>query len=167
MDYNLKIECDNFITELNKFSDNMKTHNVGINDSFFDKIEFDLPIDYKYLMTIFNGFSLAGNEVLGVDLKSNNSLLQIKHREQNDTEFKMPLHIIPFSADGRGNHYCFDMSKLDYKSKTCPIVFWQYGYSDETLDEVEVVNGNFVDWCKEVIIEWTLEEFDYKGNEVE
>jgi cell wall assembly regulator SMI1 len=74
----------------------------------------------------------------------------------------MPHHFLPFSNDGRGNHYCLDLSRLTGQS--CPVVFWQWNYDYASLEEVEACNDNFVSWVKEVMIDWTLEMYNYDGS---
>jgi hypothetical protein len=75
----------------------------------------------------------------------------------------MPKYFLPFSPDGYGNHYCLDFSRI--KNEICPIVFWQHDFKYENLTEVETCNNSFVDWVNEVLIEWTLEEYNYDGTE--
>lgn len=124
-----------------------------------------LPQEYKAFLLECNGFSLLGNVVYGIGNAGNIPSLEI----QNDYEHKissfslMPKYVIPFSPDGGGNHYCFDMSLSTEDS--CPIVFWQIGYVYSEADKPEVVNNSFSDWFNEVVIEWTLENYDYEGNE--
>lgn len=159
----LKEQCDNFIREFEKFSSDIKSYTVGLDSEKINKVPFKLPIDYKYILSKINAFSLMGTEVLGVD-NTKLSIEKIAYREQNETELPMPKHIIPFSSDGRGNYYCFDLNRYDIESELCPIIFWQYGYSNE-LENLDIEYDSFVEWCNEVIIEWTLEDYNYDGTE--
>ena len=47
----------------------------------------------------------------------------------------------------------------------CPIVFWQWDYLYEDIKEVETCNSSFLDWIQEVVIDWTLEDYNYDGSE--
>ena len=64
----------------------------------------------------------------------------------------MPLHLIPFSPDGGGNYYCFDIRNNN-------IVFWDSEY-DYSNDIPEVAYNTLAEMMREVFIEWTLEDLD-------
>jgi len=73
-------------------------------------------------------------------------------------------YLVPFSPDGGGNHYCFDTRTINENS--CNVVFWQHDYPYSEDDPPEVTNTSFTEWMKEVVIDWTLEDYDYDGNTV-
>ena len=66
-------ECDKLIAELSKFSRDMLYLGPAINDNrmelFEKEIGFELPFDFKYIMTKHNGLSLDGTEGYGIDKK--------------------------------------------------------------------------------------------------
>jgi cell wall assembly regulator SMI1 len=82
--------------------------------------------------------------------------------EHDEVDNPMPKHLVPFSPDGTGNHYCFDLRTSTIES--CKVVFWQHDFIYDNETEPEVVNSSFSDWVQEVVIDWTLEEYDYNGN---
>ena len=61
------------------------------------------------------------------------------------------------------NHYCFDSTTCDEQS--CKIIFWQHDIYYSNEDPPEVANNSLAEWVKEVLIDWTLEEYDYNGAE--
>ena len=131
-------------------------------ESFEKKNKIKLPLDFKYLLSKHNGFSLNGTEVLGLDDKfKESSLEKVYDFEHYIVENKMPTEYIPFSPDGRENHYCLDLSRLS--NDICPIVFWQWDYKYENKEEIETCNNSFHEWVKEVLINWTLDEYNYDG----
>lgn len=73
-----------------------------------------------------------------------------------------PGYLSPFSPDGRGNFYCFDTRAVGNDS--CPIVFWVSNYEYQVDDVPETTNGSFVDWMSEVVLDWTLEDYNYDGS---
>ncbi|MDO3627113.1 SMI1/KNR4 family protein [Mucilaginibacter sp. BT774] len=161
-------ECDKLIAEFSKFSRDMLYLGPAINDNrmelFEKEIGFELPFDFKYIMTKHNGLSLDGTEVYGIDKKLRGSSLdEIYNSEHVDADNKMQVGFLPFSPDGYGNHYCLDL--LASKEGICPIVFWQHDCNYENNDEVERCNDSFINWVKEVMIEWTLEDYNYDGSE--
>ncbi|WP_300690971.1 SMI1/KNR4 family protein [Chryseobacterium sp.] len=111
-----------------------------------------------------NGITLAGTEIYGLseNLKGN-SLDEIYNFEHREVENPMPIFFFPFSPDGQGNHYCLDLSKLN--ENICPIVFWQWDFEYENIEEVEVCNTNFAEWIGEVMIDWNLQNYNYDGTE--
>lgn len=152
--------------ELNKFSSEILSLNPPVDPNAINKFEelFDLtlPSDYKELLKTYNGLSLMGDQVFGIFTdKRVDSLDSVYEYEHSHSLYRMPNYYIPFSPDGAGNHYCFDVRKLDDLS--CPIIFWQSGYQYTRDDVPEVTNNSFENWMKEVLIGWTLEEYDYNG----
>ena len=162
-------ECESIILELKRFSEDLLELNEPIKDDrvelFEQKIKFELPIDFKFFLKSFNSFSLGGTEVfgLGSDFKAS-SLDKLYDFEHNEVENKLPLHFMPFSNDGRGNHYCLDLSWLN-EQKVCPVIFWQWDFNYKSTEDVETCNESFNEWVKEVMIEWTLEDYNYDGTE--
>lgn len=153
--------------ELMKFNPRLRTIKEGISEEKIQAFEvghnLTLPNDYKDFLRRTNGCSLRGTTIYGIydDSKafSLSGAFQIEHFE---VENEMPMHFIPFSPDGGGNHYCFDISRCSQNS--CKVIFWQHNlsYDDEFLPEE--VSDSFVDWAKEVLIDWKLEDYDYDGN---
>lgn len=161
-------DCDLLLDELHKFSNDVLYLGVSITDDRLEKFEkeigFSLPVDFKYIMKRHNGISLMGTEILGLDasLLRGSSLDEVYFFE-HDADDTLSAGFLPFSPDGRGNHYCLDLSKQ--KDGICPVVFWQYDYTYENINDVEVCNLKFTDWVKEEMIEGTLEDYNFDGTE--
>ena len=163
-------KSDETLKELQKFSDDLLSLGKTMTDNRLDEFEviigYRLPLDFKYILTKHNSFSLAGTQVYGLDENFGGSSLdkvyQFEHEQVGNPMFK---ELLPFSPDGGGNHYCLDLSKLE--NDICPVVFWQHDYFYSGKDDVETCNNSFVDWINEVVIAWTLEEMNYDGTEKE
>lgn len=161
--------CEAVASELLQFSKEVLELGNPITDDrlelFEQKIGYDLPLDFKYFLKRFNRFSLRGTEVMGIgDEFKESSLEKVYNFEHVEVGNKMPAQFLPFSNDGSGNHYCLDLSRIS-ELKTCPIIFWQWDFEYESIDDVETCNENFYEWIKEVMIEWTLEDYNYDGTE--
>lgn len=155
------------INELKKFSSKILTLGNPCDEKliagFEIKYNLNLPADFKLLLKKHNGVDLFGTNIYGIkEINSRYSLEECYVFEHFEVENKMPAHLVPFSPDGGGNHYCFETNP---NNDLCPIVFWQhdYNYSDDDLPEV--TNKNLADWIKEVMIKWTLEDYNYDGSE--
>lgn len=121
--------------------------------------KLDLPQDYIDFLHFTNGMSLMGDIIYGIypeDTKVPFNLMVHYHIEHTEVDNVMYPNLIPFSPDGFGNHYCFDTIANN-------IVFWQhdYNYFD---DKPDFVCDSFTDFLRDIIIGWTLEEYDYHGN---
>ena len=154
------------ITEIEKFSAEVLSLDTPVDEglvkSFENKYELKLPSDYKSLLEKYNGIGLYGVNVYGIkEFKTSYSLEECYLFEHFEVYNKMPLYLVPFSPDGGGNHYCFDVRFINENS--CPIVFWQHDLSYDNEDVPEVVNDSFSEWMKEVMIDWTLEDYNYDG----
>ena len=154
---------------IKQFSDEILQLGEPIIDNrleiFENQICFILPDDYKYILKKYNGLSVLGTEVLGLDKKfMGNSMDSVYNFEHNEVFNKMPIEFMPFSPDGRGNFYCLNLSKLE--NGVCPIIFWQHDFEYKSKEDVETCNINFMEWVKEVLIDWTLEEYNYDGSEI-
>lgn len=129
---------------------------------FERKFNFQLPKDYKTFLMAHNGLSLMGITIYGIDNGSEAFSLEKSYLfEHYEVDHPMPEYLVPFSPDGAGNHYCFDLRTCSVE--LCEIVFWQHDliYDDDNCPEV--VNESFTSWVKEVVIDWTLEDYDYSG----
>jgi cell wall assembly regulator SMI1 len=160
----------NIITELKKFSSSILSLKNPIDEELIIEFEknhnVNLPPDYKLLLQQHNGVILYGTEIYGIEKKGVETSYALDNCyiiEHFEVANPMPLYLVPFSPDGGGNHYCFDTRFCDTNS--CPIVFWQHDYLYSETNPPEVTNNDLSDWIHEVMIEWTLEDYNYDGSE--
>ena len=161
------IKGNEVLNELYKFSDDLIELGPPITDNrlivFEAKIGFLLPDDFRFIISRHNGISLAGTEVFGLDKSLRGSSIdEVYDFEHKNANPEMPNAFLPFSPDGRGNHYCLDLSTME--NERCKVVFWQHDFEYETLDQVEICNTDFFDWLKQVMIDWNLEDYNYDGS---
>jgi hypothetical protein len=158
------------LAELHKFSPDLaelgSPNEPQLVEAFERGASLVLPADYKEVVARINGFSLMGNEVYGLKGEEVSlSLEAVYQREHIGVRYPQPAYLVPFSSDGGGNFYCFDTRYPSEKTSSCPVVFWVSNYLYTQEDAPEVVYHSFLDFVEEVIIGWTLEEYDYEGNE--
>lgn len=156
--------------ELSKFSERVITFNSPVNESLILKFEKEndilLPEEYKQLLSISNGLNLMGDEIFGLyDIENTYDLFEAYRFEHFDVIRPMPKYLIPFSPDGGGGFYCFDTRIYTNKGFSNQIVFWSTGYIYTDVDQPEVTHNSMCDFIQECFIEWTLEDYDYNGNE--
>lgn len=162
------LDLQNVLNELKKFSKEILTLNPPLKDlnllfQFERKYNLKLPDDFKYLLSLHNGIDLMGTSIYGFDGDENiESIYEFEHYQ---VVFPQYDYLVPFSNDGRGNFYCLDTSGYCNIKKSCPIVFWASNYLYNSDDQPEVTNASLSDWIKEVMIDWTLESFNYDGTE--
>jgi SMI1 / KNR4 family. len=161
-------KCDKTFSELYKFSEDILVLGESISDNrledFEKKIDHKLPEEFKYILKKHNRIVLNGTEIYGISKKFlERSLDKIYTFEHSDVGNPMPKNFLPFSPDGRGNHYCLDLSKI--KEDICPIVFWQWDFEYDSIEDVEVCNESFTEWIDEVMIEWNQNDIDSDGTE--
>lgn len=160
------MNIDDTIEELILFSNTIlelgEPVGTQLIDDFEKKFNIKLPNDYRFFLSKHNGATLLGTSIYGILPKdSSNSLEGNYIFEHNEVGNEMYAYLVPFSPDGGGNHYCFD-SRF-HNQESCPVVFWQHDYNYSEDDMPEVTNESFVSWVKEVMIDWTLEEYEYDG----
>ena len=155
------------LNELKKFSKEIVT--IGkplvhqdVTD-FEEKYNLKLPKDFKFFLKSYNGFSLMGTEILGFN-RDNESIDSVYQYEHELVSFRQYNYLVPFHNDGRGNFYCLDTRGCNMNSDTCQIIFWVSNYIYTETDQPEITHNGFSDFVQEVIIEWTLEDYDYNGN---
>ena len=162
-------KCDLIITELHKFDTSIISLGPPINDKRLEIFErgigFEFPLDFKYIIKRHNRIALPGIEIYGLDKELRGSSLDEVYQYEHKKEVynAMPKEFLPFSPDGRGNHYCLNLSKL--LKGVCPVVFWQHDFIYENIEKVEECNDDLIAWIKEEMIEWTLEDYNYDGTE--
>lgn len=162
------MNINDIIEMLQLFSDEIITLNNPANQEsillFQSGYNIKLPEDYITFIQKINGLSLMGTTVYGLGEEAWEFSLEKNHkREHEEVGNPMYDYLIPFSPDGGGNHYCFDTRTNSRDS--CNIVFWQHDYAYTEDDPPEITNTSFTEWLKEVVIDWTLEDYDYNGNE--
>ena len=111
------------------------------------KVEF--PEGYREYQLKFGNADLWGSEIYSV-LPLNGKRLNIfgiTEMERKEAYPPMPRHLIPFSDNGGGDSYCFDMET--YKSGICNVVFWDHE-KDES-QEPEIL-GNDIHNIKEYLL---------------
>jgi cell wall assembly regulator SMI1 len=155
------------IDELLKFSSRVLTLNDRASEDKINEFEKNhnlvLPNDYKILLRRTNGLDLMGSTVYGIyDESVIMSLDGVFKFEHYEVENEMPDNLIPFSPDGRGNHYCFDSAKCNNES--CKVIFWDHELIYDMENPPEIVNDSFAEWANQVLIEWILEQYDHNGN---
>lgn len=161
-------QCEQVLNELSKFSTEICFLGDPITDdrlkTFEKSIKLILPEDFKYIYQKHNRIVLNGTEIYGLDANLKGCSLDIVCQfEHFVVANPMPLDFIPFSPDGRGNHYCLNLLKMN--DGVCPVVFWQHDFYYEGIDEVEECNPSFTDWINDVLIGWTLADCNYDGSE--
>ena len=129
----------------------------------FEKIHnLKLPNDYKYFLSKHDGASLMRISIYGFTGIEN--LVSVYEFEHNEIIYPQYDFLVPFSSDGGGNFYCFDTRN---NNESCPVVFWTSNYEYNEDDQPELTHESFSDWIKEVLIEWTLESYNYDGSDKE
>lgn len=163
---------ENLIEELQKFSPKITDFGEPLATDIIIDFELsnnvNLPADYKRILLTFNGFNIMGSEVYGIGFNpqrpSLNSVYEIEHYR---VAFPQPSYCVPFSPDGGGNFYCFDTRYLTNEGDSCPIVFWVSNFEYSTNNQPEIVYNGFIEFVEEVIVNWTLEDYDHDGKERE
>lgn len=161
-------KIDISIAKILNFPASMLDYKKGLTDHQIGKAEehlgFNLPSDLKYFYSKMNGFSLIGEDVFPIILKDIENcnlegLNQINYREHFEVVNPMPKHYLPFSPNGRGDHYCIDLRTRNEQG-VCDVIFWQWDYSFHYPDDIEVVSNSFADWLFELVeeLEEELEE---------
>jgi len=164
----LKNKIITIYNELQRFTKNIVLMNppacVSQIQEFENQYGIQLPLDYKFLLSLSNGFNLMGDEILGISYKRKYDLFATYDYEHYEVSIPMPQYIVPFSPDGRGNFYCFDTHSPTYDGESCNIIFWCSNYLYTEYDQPEITHDNFSEFVLECIIGWTLEDYDYNGN---
>jgi hypothetical protein len=153
------------LSELLKFDASLLQLGESVTDNRFEKLEqqigYSLPNTFKSIVKKYNSISLCSNTINGLDESFKDaSLDRLYAIEHFEVENPMPKELFPFSGDGYGNHYCFDLSLSEDK-----VLFWQHDLTYSNKSEIEITNTSFFEWIQEVMINWTVEEFNYDGSE--
>lgn len=125
---------------------------------FEEKFNIELPSDYKYLLSLSNGFYYDGYEILGISFNSKDTRYDLvatynfEHYESGNAMFS---YIVPFYTDGFGNFACFD-TRIFNDDGTCPIVFWDHDIEYNETNCPEIINDSFVEFLIETIFDEEL-----------
>lgn len=167
MDYREK--CKLLIAELKKFSSSIIELGNGVSSTrislFEERYGLTLPDDFKHFVSEINGLNLMGSEILGFS-DNPNSIENLYYREHYNAKIPQDRYVVPFHPDGGGNFYCLDTKNLSIDKSTCPIIFWVSNYTYDLQDTPEVSSTSFLEHIQEVIINWTLEDYNYDGSPI-
>jgi cell wall assembly regulator SMI1 len=157
---------DELIRHILRFSPKLRHLNDGASEAkivqFENTYQLELPSDFKAFLLIANGIALLESTVFGIfDESVPVSLNGAYKYEHLEVENKMPKYLVPFSPDGRGNHYCFDCST--HLNDSCKVVFWEYDVLYDVNDPPEIVDNSFTEWAQQVLVDWKLLDINYDG----
>lgn len=96
-----------------------------------------------FLATVGSYFSPG--EIYGIEpgtIPVDNSVARLTISERRDVEPPMRHSLVPFYADGFGNHFCIDTGHVDDGEP--PVVFWNHERSE--TQECPPVFRSFEDW---------------------
>jgi hypothetical protein len=158
---------DEIFEELLKFSHEILELQGQITDDriieFEKTYDVTIPDDFKTFISRFNGLNMMGTEVYGFHKDHPESIENIYAYEHFQVAVPQYKNLVPFSPDGRGNFYCLCADKQSHKFGA--VLFWVSNYQYSKNDSPEIVNRNFTEWIKQVVIDWTLEDYNYDGTE--
>lgn len=109
-----------------------------------------LPASYRRFLQEF-GFTFWPDFVYGIahgKLPGMRVLWQTRI-ERHEVEPPLPAHLVPFSPDGWGNHYCLDTAQL--AEGECPVVFWDHEAAANSAPER--THRSFTAWLAEALEE--------------
>ncbi len=109
-----------------------------------------LPEDYRQFLGEF-GFVDWPEIVYGVDrsLRPGDTLLKTIERERNLLLPALPPHLIPFSPNGLGSHYCLDLESKRHNSSR--VVYWRHEVLEGQVPEHAF--DSFSAWLAETTLE--------------
>ncbi|WP_071149543.1 SMI1/KNR4 family protein [Bacteroides ndongoniae] len=156
MDNKTKQKLDKTIAELKQFTSKMLDWRRPVDSALIKRFEsayqVQLPEDYKYLLSITNGFILMGDEVLGINWDGTYDLVDVYRFEHFEVIIPQYKYLIPFSPDGGGNFYCFDTRVKTNGGSSNPIVFWYSSYKYTEADPPEIVCLELAEYIESRII---------------
>lgn len=116
---------------------------------FEREFNIELPHEFVTLLKETNGFSPEGFEVIGFSTPDYKYGLEETYQDEHfEMGNPMPAHLVPFSPDGFGNHYCFDV-------KSHHIVFWEHDV-DYTQHYPIVICKSLAEFIQNEMIEETF-----------
>ena len=161
----VRIMVTKLIEELQKYDGSVVSFGKGALEREIKETEMciglTLPDQYKEFVRMHNGLEFMCEYILRV---GNNvqpsafSMNEVYFYEHFESHNPMPIHLIPFSPDGYGNHYCFDMLNNGV------VVFWQHDL-DYNNKQPEVVYQSMVEMIRDVFINWSDVNYDGTSKE--
>lgn len=167
LDY--KDQIDEILNEIMKYSELVRRTSTPVDSQlvsrFEDEFDVKLPLDYKYLLSKTNGFTLSPYEIAGITDKPKSydlfAMYRDEHFEVIVPQFK---YLIPFCWDN-GNFYCFDTRVRTNGGVSNQVIYWVSNYEYSEQDPPEIVNECLADFIKGWILKNVSEWYDYEGND--
>ena len=113
------------------------------------------PESYKKFQLELGDIDWAMLEIHSVKPLQNGmyNIVGITKAERTECFPNMPNNLIPFSDNGGGDSYCFDI--LNLIDGECPIVFWDH--TDDQTQKPKEIAVDFIEWIVSEI-KWRQEE---------
>lgn len=101
-----------------------------------------LPDDFKEFLQAF-GASSWPEMIYGISSRQGFDIVYQTNWERIEAAPPLPEHIIPFSPDGWGNHYCLDTASHG------TVIFWNH--EDTAEQAVEMTHESFTVWLEDAL----------------
>lgn len=130
-----------------------------------NKINQNLPRDFKEFLLISNGASINCHEFYGIKSEiPAEDLFDNYFFETKEAGNSMPDYYLPIYPDGMGNHNCLDLKSLSSDGKKCDVIFWQHDRSYSIDDPPEVDANSFTQFLENLLKELSM-NYNYNGTE--
>ncbi len=165
----MKKDISSITEEIKNYSSSVLTTFGKVEESEItqleDEIGLRLPEDFRFFLTVLNGFELGGFTVYGIHPNNlENDLLENYLWELNEADNPITKNLLPISPDYSGNHYCLDLDTMSEDRKQCDVVFWQHDYYNYTkTDKPDIEENSFLAFIKNLYSE-IINEIDQNGN---
>jgi cell wall assembly regulator SMI1 len=169
------VTLDMIITELQKYNQYACTMFKGATGIEIKTLESNLglllPGSFKSFLIKCNGLELMSETIYGIYTDESLDriiraldLYEIYKWEKDEAGNPIWPHLLPISPNGRGDHYCLDLSTLTEDKSECKVVFWQHDYefSDEYPPLVEA--DTFLEFLWNLLME-IKEDYNYDGSD--
>lgn len=157
------------ISELKKFDVSLCAFYPGCSFTAIENLEaqlnFKLPDDFKQFLGQSNGARILYEEIYGIDTTNDARDLYANYKfETENSENPIPRHFLPIYPNGRGDHYCIDLTSFSNDAKLSTIIFWQHDYHYNNNESPEITSNSFTEFLEDLLNDLN-EEYNFDGSD--
>jgi cell wall assembly regulator SMI1 len=162
------LNLDQIISEINKYSSKVCTTYPGISNDIIDELEnklgFVLPRNFRLFLNKCNGLEISSETVYGIHAERHLDLYDNYICEKDEVGNPIWDYLLPISPNGRGDHYCLDLSTLTKDKSECKVIFWQHD-REFSEDDPPIIDAETVLAFLWQLLEDVKETTNYDGTD--
>lgn len=157
------------LDELKKFDNSLYEFSKGTDIELIldleEMIGSTLPNDFKEFYLFSNGANFFCQVIYRISETIDSKDIYTNYLWEKDIAGNpITEYLLPITPNGRGDHYCLDLSSLSNSRESCNIVFWQHDYEYDDLHKPDIEAKSFYEYLQKMMSDYLVYS-NYDGSD--